>query len=217
MSLYHRCARVILDQSHSRRVHAGIVPLIPVTIPRSAAALSTTASSPSSTSTSTYINVTPPSLLSRDVIRSIKQDLVEADVNGDGRICFEELKWMLHKHKHKHKYDSFSKQDIDEIGEMFFVGTSGQSLNHTTFLRGVQHAATQGDPQESPLQLESVDDQRCWVGKEDTHGALYNIQQEFDLQLLKYIEDKVEQISRDELELNEKLVLSRRSKFFCPE
>jgi hypothetical protein len=177
--------------------------------------LSTTSSSPSRTSTSAYIIATPPSLLNRDVIRSIKQDLVEADVNGDSRICFEELKWMLHKHKHK--YDSFSKQDIDEIGEMFFVGTSGQSVKHTTFLRGVQHAATQGDPQESPLQLESVDDQRCWVGKEDAHGALYNIQQEFNLQLLKYIEDKVQQINPHEQELNEKLVISHRSKLFCPE
>jgi hypothetical protein len=127
-----------------------------------------------------------------EVIRSIKQDLIDADINHDGRVCFEELKLVMSKYNH-----TLSEQEIEEMGELFFVGKSGQSIRHTTMLRGVQHTAIEGDPEENPLELESSNDQRCWTSQNDSHQALYRIQEEFDRLLMKYIQEKKLECDRE--------------------
>jgi hypothetical protein len=120
-----------------------------------------------------------------EVICSLKNDLIEADVNHDGRIDFEELKLILRKYEHR-----FSDEEIEEVGEIFFVGKSGESVRHTQFLRGLQHTATKGNPDDNPLELENIGDKRCWVSKDDTHAAFYESQEEFDRLLTRYLEEK---------------------------
>lgn len=131
------------------------------------------------------------------VLKRIQADLVEADVNDDGRVDFEELKMMLRKYP-----DTFSNDDIDRIGELFYVGRSGTSVRHLAFLRGIQHVMRQNGnnngnhnenscvvPRENPLQMESLDDKRCWVSPEEAAASgeqFYNIQAQFDQTLSEY-------------------------------
>jgi hypothetical protein len=124
-------------------------------------------------------------LLPMEVIRSIKKDLIQADVNNDGRVDFEGLKSILRKYE-----DRFSEKEIEEVGEIFFVGKSGESVRHTQFLRGLQHTAKKGNPDSNPLELESIGDKRCWVSKDDTHAAFYESREEFDRLLTRYLEEK---------------------------
>jgi truncated hemoglobin YjbI len=124
------------------------------------------------------------------ILKRIQADLKEADVNGDGRIDFEELKLILSKYPR-----SFSFSEIEQIGELFYVGRSGQSVRHTTFLRGVQHVLMQQEQQPAkdanPLQLESLDDNRCWVSPPEATveftEQLYDIQAQFEQSLLEYV------------------------------
>ena len=51
--------------------------------------------------------------LDSDIVRKIHEELMEADVNADGRINSEELKKLLRKH-----HSAFSDSDIVEIGEV---------------------------------------------------------------------------------------------------
>lgn len=146
------------------------------------------------------------SLLPFSTLKRIKAELKEADVNGDGRIDFEELKQLLNKYPF-----SFTPSQIEQIGELFYVGKSGQSVPHLTFLRGIQHiimqesnssSSSDGDSHatannsetiSNPLQLTSLDDNRCWVSPaeaEDTSGQqLYDIQAQFEKSLLTYVRE----------------------------
>ena len=119
------------------------------------------------------------------IIKRIQQDLVEADVNHDGRIDFEELKLLLAKYP-----DTFTTQDIERIGDLFFVGQSGSSVRHSTFLRGVQHVMShRSDSKSNPLHMESLDDKRCWVSPDEKEEQqFYDVQAEFDQRLSEYVE-----------------------------
>lgn len=75
-------------------------------------------------------------LLSAEIIRSIKAELIEADVNSDGKVDAEELKLILKKHS-----DIFSEQDILEIGELFYTGRGGASVTHEQFMEAIANAA----------------------------------------------------------------------------
>lgn len=131
------------------------------------------------------ISVTPT------ILKRIQADLVEADVNGDRRIDFEELKLLLAKYP-----CTFSKEDIDRVGDLFWVGQSGGSVRHTTFLRGIQHVARKNSDDSSnssnknPMQMESLDDQRCWVSPEEAKEAdFHNVQAQFDECLADYVKE----------------------------
>lgn len=124
-------------------------------------------------------------LLDFDILKRIKADLTEADVNGDGKIDFEELKLLLNK------YHGFSNQQVQDIGELFYVGRAGQSVSHTTFLRGVQHVVANSNYKANPLKFENLDDKRCFVSsKYDTDDSqqFYDIQREFNMALLEYVQ-----------------------------
>jgi hypothetical protein len=130
------------------------------------------------------------STLSRQVLKSIKKDLVAADVNDDGCIDFEELKSLLHKYKDRVPW---TDDEIDNIGDLFFVGSGGRGIKHITFLRGLQYSVCQKPPEHNPLGLKSLSDDRCWTAQSTAcnNAALHLIQAEFDKQLLKYIESKL--------------------------
>lgn len=132
------------------------------------------------------------------ILKQIRRDLQEADVNQDGKIDFEELKLVLSKYP---GYE-FTPQQIEDIGELFYVGRSGGSVKHATFMRGIQHIiATQyaGDDaacdgydstrqsQRNPLAMESVEHQGCWV---PSHASqLHNVQQEFENSMWKFVQE----------------------------
>ena len=86
----------------------------------------------------------PTSMLPRDVLARIMQDLKDADVNHDGRVCYEELKLILSNYS-----NIFTPDDIDYISNLFFVGKSGQSVRHTTFVRSLQYIASTTQPPSS--------------------------------------------------------------------
>jgi len=72
-------------------------------------------------STTSTTDTTAPIILKR-----VKQDLLDADVNHDGRIDFEELKLILSKYS-----NVFTEKDVETIGELFYVGKGGKSVSHT--------------------------------------------------------------------------------------
>jgi hypothetical protein len=69
------------------------------------------------------------------IIRSIKADLTEADINKDGRIDAEELKLILKKYP-----AVFTDHDIMEIGELFYTARGGESVSHERFMKAINHA-----------------------------------------------------------------------------
>ena len=123
------------------------------------------------------------------VLKRIQADLVEADVNNDGRIDFLEIQLVLAKYP-----ETFSQDDIERIGELFYVGRSGSSVRHSTFLRGIQYVLRNGGSNsgnKNPLQMESLNDQRCWVSPEEAAAkeeCLYNVQAQFEQSLSEYVE-----------------------------
>ena len=129
-----------------------------------------------------------PQLLSLEIVNKIKQDLVDADVNHDGRVCHEELKAMLQKHG-----QTLSDLEIEKIGELFFVGNDGKSVRHSTMLRAIQHTFIRRDPKDNPLNLENINDARCWVNKNDKFESFYNVQQNFDHLLRRYVDEKIQE------------------------
>ena len=101
---------------------------------------------------------TTPTMLGNDVLARIIQDLKDADVNHDGRVCYEELKLMLSKYS-----NIFTPDDIDYISNLFFVGKSGQSVRHTTFVRSLQYiasTATQSSTSPSTTATEANDEEK---------------------------------------------------------
>lgn len=69
-----------------------------------------------------------------ELIREIKTDLIEADVNHDGKIDAEELKIILRKHN-----TVFSDREILELSDLFYMGKGGAGVSHEDFLRGIAH------------------------------------------------------------------------------
>ena len=138
-------------------------------------------------------------LLSNDILKSIKKDLLEADINNDGRIDYEELKLILKKYQKQNDgsvKDLWTDDEIENIGDMFFVGLGeqGGSITHRTFLRGVQHTAVDAPSDHNPIHLTSLPDDRCYVQQTPAvanNESLHDVQTEFDKQLLKYIEAKL--------------------------
>lgn len=142
---------------------------------------------PAMQTTRRFFSSTPPTIVAMDIVKRIKQDLVDADVNRDERVDFEELKLILSKYSHV-----FSEDDVQTIGELLFVGKGGKSVTHTTFLRGVLHTASADNDRENPLGLESCSDERCFKSESDNISEFYNTQEEFDKQLMRYIQELVE-------------------------
>lgn len=70
-----------------------------------------------------------------DIVRKIKAELIEADVNSDGKIDSEELKIILKKHS-----DVFSDRDVLDIADLFYTGRGGASVSHETFLAAIERA-----------------------------------------------------------------------------
>ena len=78
-----------------------------------------------------------------DLIRKIKADLVEADVNNDGRIDSDELKMVLRKSP-----DIFSDSDVVDIGNLFYEGRGGESISHEKFLEAISCAVGKSEVDE---------------------------------------------------------------------
>ena len=78
--------------------------------------------------------------LGLDTLQKIKKELVEADVNNDGRIDSQELKTILKKHS-----DAFSDRDVVKLGELFYVAKAGGSISHGEFLDRVAYLAVTPD------------------------------------------------------------------------
>ena len=74
-----------------------------------------------------------------DVVRKIKAEILEADVNNDGKIDSEELKAALRK------VGGFTDREILEIGDIFYSARAGASVNHEDFLKGVAQILRQND------------------------------------------------------------------------
>ena len=174
------------------------------------------------------------SILDSTVIQAIIQDLKDADINNDKKVCYEELKLILSNYP-----NIFTPKDIDYISELFYVGKSGNSVPHTTFIRSLQYInqnnnstyandtnstitsshlkSTESDVEKSdidsiardqtsalllqqrknPLQLEQLDDNRCWVTTDqnvdnDPTLPYFNTQTEFEQQLLKYLQEVIQ-------------------------
>ncbi|KAL3909844.1 MAG: hypothetical protein SGILL_007923, partial [Bacillariaceae sp.] len=72
---------------------------------------------------------------SAKIVRAIKADLVEADVNKDGRIDSEELKLILKKYP-----GIFKDQDVVNIGELFYTARGGESVSHERFMSAISNA-----------------------------------------------------------------------------
>eukprot|EP00550_Attheya_septentrionalis_P013567 CAMPEP_0198305932 /NCGR_PEP_ID=MMETSP1449-20131203/58155_1 /TAXON_ID=420275 /ORGANISM="Attheya septentrionalis, Strain CCMP2084" /LENGTH=467 /DNA_ID=CAMNT_0044008477 /DNA_START=70 /DNA_END=1473 /DNA_ORIENTATION=- len=72
------------------------------------------------------------------VVLQIKQELIEADVNHDGRIDADELKQVLRRHK-----GAFTDSEILEIGELFYAGKAGGSVKFEDFLDAMDNAAAE--------------------------------------------------------------------------
>mmetsp|Transcript_15845 Transcript_15845/g.24676 ORF Transcript_15845/g.24676 Transcript_15845/m.24676 type:complete len:460 (+) Transcript_15845:80-1459(+) len=68
------------------------------------------------------------------IIRNIKADLVEADINHDQKIDAEELKGILRKYP-----KIFTDQDIIEIGELFYTARGGESVSHERFMKAISN------------------------------------------------------------------------------
>lgn len=143
-----------------------------------------------------------------NVLSKIKQDLKRADVNEDGKLDFEELKAVFRQH------DCFSKEEAEQVGELFFVGNRGQPVSHATFLRAIQYQyqyqyhtaqhqhAAHKYAYPNPLDLESVQTKSCWVSPSD-ETQYTDIPKEFERLLLKYIEDLIQNNDGDNESENE--------------
>ena len=75
-----------------------------------------------------------------NLVRMIKADLAEADLNKDEKIDSEELKLILKKYP-----DVFSDEDVLEIGELFYTARGGESVSHERFLKAISNAIANKD------------------------------------------------------------------------
>jgi hypothetical protein len=207
------CKILIKNNKHSNFKH--LAPRLVLSSNRAlfgSTSTSTTSTSPSILGSEEHENAneqhptTQPSpspscrLLSMNVLSKIKKDLKRADLNGDGKLDFEELKAVFRRH------DCFSDQEAEQVGELFFVGNCGRPVSHATFLRAIQYqyntAQQQHNPPHghshhvqyaypNPLHLVSVQTKSCWVSPQSDETQYMDIPKEFDRLLLKYIEDLI--------------------------
>ena len=80
------------------------------------------------------------------IVREIKADLIDDDVNGDGKIDAEELKIVLRK------VGAFTDREILELSDLFYMGRGGASIKHEEFLDGIASIvgnSTAGDDAEA--------------------------------------------------------------------
>jgi hypothetical protein len=78
-----------------------------------------------------------------NTIRHIKADLIEADINKDGRLQPEELKIILNKYS-----DVFTQEDITKLHDLFYYGKGGSSVSHEQFLDAISQMTTAKDKDE---------------------------------------------------------------------
>ena len=88
-------------------------------------------------------NLKDEELLVAEIIRKIKADLIEADVNYDGKIDSEELKMVLRKYP-----EIFSDKDVVDIGQLFYAGRGGESVSHEKFMEAVANAVGKSEVDE---------------------------------------------------------------------
>ena len=119
------------------------------------------------------------------VIENIKNDVKEADSDGDGRVDFEDWKGLLSS-RYAHLY---TDQDVEEIGELFFVGTCGKPIKTTKLVRGICHLMQPPSDRPNPLYWDSIEDHRFKDDPRDHLRAFYTIQQSFDKHMLRYVEE----------------------------
>lgn len=74
------------------------------------------------------------------MIRKIKADLKEADVNHDGKIDAEELALILKKYP-----KIFSDKDIVNVSELFYQARGGESVSHERFMKAISNAVDGSD------------------------------------------------------------------------
>lgn len=94
------------------------------------------------TTASPDIGPSPNAEISK-LVRKIKADLVEADVNHDGKIDSEELQLILKKYP-----GVFQDKDILEIGELFYTARGGESVSHERFLKAISNAINESEVKE---------------------------------------------------------------------
>lgn len=70
------------------------------------------------------------------VVRQIKAELIEVDANSDGRLDAEELKKLLNKHN-----NTFTDEEIIDIGELFYAGKAGGSVSFDRFIEAIDYVA----------------------------------------------------------------------------
>ncbi|KAL3903166.1 MAG: hypothetical protein SGILL_010548, partial [Bacillariaceae sp.] len=85
----------------------------------------------------------PPDAEVAKMVRSIKADLVEADVNHDGKLDAEELKAILRKYP-----KVFDDHAVMEIGELFYTSRGGESVSHERFMKAIANAIKEAEDAE---------------------------------------------------------------------
>jgi hypothetical protein len=124
-----------------------------------------------------------------NVIKSIQSDVKSVDLNRDGLVDFEDLKELL-----RSSYSTiYTADEIDEIGELLFVGKSGQPVKTTHLVRGICHIAQAPTDRPNPLKLQNVEDRRYKNDPRDHMHDFYNTQESFDRHMQKYIQEKCKQ------------------------
>ena len=140
-------------------------------------------------------------ILDMDVIKRIRSDIKFADANKDGKVDFEDLK-RLFAARYSHLYD---QHEIDEIGELLFVGKSGSAIKNNQIVRCILHGAHGGVPaQTGPNCLDSLEDCR---NKKDTRDHLdpyYDVQASFDKYMVRYL-DEIYRCAKTEASMREVL------------
>jgi len=79
----------------------------------------------------------PLQALDMAMVRQIKAQLMEIDANKDGRIDSDELKKLLEKHGG----DAFTKEEIAELGDLYYAGKAGGSVRFDKFIEAIDRVA----------------------------------------------------------------------------
>jgi len=74
------------------------------------------------------------SSLSPDVVQLIRTEFESVDLNNDGKMDSNELKYLLRKHK-----NIFSEKEILEIAELYYVGNAGKAISFDKLLETIDN------------------------------------------------------------------------------